>query len=210
MTSATLDEFTSNGQDIDVEKEFSIDGDFPPDNHIYVLVLGAGSAPGYSAQIAAFIEPVDSQDAPTDLDITPNAVSLRYKAELSEETYHVPARADKVTINWVDGMEEKENALGQPWRWNQVHQVMLFFIEGMDAAGLEENFLDLEPLADETYVYEAMTAEPISLDMLEDENGVPFEGFDRTDGLWIIALRCTINCNNPAPKYLTVLDPCIE
>jgi hypothetical protein len=38
-----------------------------------------------------------------------------------------------------------------------------------------------------------------------DDKGNSFPGVD-SNGTWLVALLCT-NCRNPAPYYLTVLEP---
>jgi len=46
----------------------------------------------------------------------------------------------------------------------------------------------------------------VNLSTFTNESGQPFTGIDDT-GTWVLALSCG-DCRNPAPWYLTILEPC--
>jgi hypothetical protein len=72
---------------------------------------------------------------------------------------------------------------------------------------LEDRFLELETIASTGYQATVQSDEPTLLSALEDQAGNPFPGIDDT-GVWVLALFCDRYCDNPAPWYLTVLEPC--
>jgi hypothetical protein len=72
-------------------------------------------------------------------------------------------------------------------------------------ADLEANFLDLELIADQMYRSEVTAGTSISLTELTTDDGAPFTGIDG-EGTWVVALFCG-GCKNPAPWYLSVLQP---
>jgi hypothetical protein len=65
----------------------------------------------------------------------------------------------------------------------------------------------LEIIADEQYTLDLRYTDPQEFGALLDEQGNPFGGIESTDGTWVLALLCA-GCYNPAPKYLTILEPC--
>jgi hypothetical protein len=77
----------------------------------------------------------------------------------------------------------------------------------LTVADLEAQFLFLEDRADGWYSGEVQSGESMDLSTLVDANGAPFLGID-SNGVWLVALFCTANCNNPAPWSITFLTPC--
>ncbi len=47
----------------------------------------------------------------------------------------------------------------------------------------------------------------LDLSTFENASGATFPGIDGT-GVWLVALFCTSECNNPAPWSITVPRPC--
>jgi hypothetical protein len=73
---------------------------------------------------------------------------------------------------------------------------------------LDEQFLNLREIATDTWSGKVTSG--ISMDLstlVNDRTGAPFSGVDST-GVWLMALFCTKNCNNPAPWSITVLQAC--
>ena len=77
---------------------------------------------------------------------------------------------------------------------------MLGYYAGATVEDLQEQFLDLELIADQTWSIELTGTTGYDLAEIPD-----FTGFT-TDGTWILALTCS-TCANPAPLFLTVLEP---
>lgn len=207
-TSVHLSELTSFGMDVDAEKFFDSNGEFPSSENIFVILLGSGSAIGGGAKMVAFLEPVESPTAATKLDVTGDSITLDYEANLTgAQRYTVPINTADIIVDWRQ-MDGKTNAMGLPWRPNQVQQVLVAHYPDKSPADLEAQFLDLEIMTDEMYTFEPPTVQPVSLSSLVDAEGNLFTGITNGPGTWILALQCTMNCNNPAPKYLTILEPC--
>ena len=203
---ATLDQFGSFGTKVDAETFFHSTHPFPSDDYKFVLVFGRGTTIGYDAVSAAFLKPVASPNAPKDLKLDNDAISLRYTAKLNRETYSIPQDGN-TTFDWLE-MIGQPNALGQALTPNQVGKIMLTFYKDKNIDELEESFIDLEAIADRKYAYSLSTPEPVSIFSMTDENGNVFDGFEEEEGTWLISLWCTNSCNNPAPKFLATLSPC--
>lgn len=207
-TEAYLSEFTSGGKDADAETYFrASEGQFPSDEYIFVLVAGRGSSIGYDAVSAAFLKPVQSDTAETGITLDDESVSLTYEVSLNSNSYRVPRDTGDTVLDWTDMLGE-ENAVGEEFTPNHAGLVMLTFYRGLDLSELQENFLDLEIIADKKYSTEPPDPTPITLSDLTDEDGNAFSDFGEEEGTWLLSLWCTSGCNNPAPKYLTSLSPC--
>ena len=76
----------------------------------------------------------------------------------------------------------------------------------MNVYDLEDNFLDIEYLAEDFYTTMVVSGASVNLNTLVDEEGDVFSGINH-EGLWIIALICG-DCANPAPWFLSTLQPC--
>ena len=67
-------------------------------------------------------------------------------------------------------------------------------------SALAEDFLDLEQLAEDRWELDVTGRTSASLGELDGFGGVD------ADHRWLLALRCS-TCRNPAPRFLTVLEP---
>ena len=109
------------------------------------------------------------------------------------------------TFDWsgltIDGQ-------GQELISADVDMLMIGFYEGWSREDLESNFLDIEIEATKLYQADHPGGTRADLSQLVDEDGVAFDGLSG-DGIWIFALRCSL-CYNPAPLFLTVLEPTPE
>ena len=98
------------------------------------------------------------------------------------------------------------NAFGNPWTQRSVDEVMIGHYS-LTRAELTAQFLGLENIADELYRGPVVAGATVDLTTLIDETtGALFAGIDGT-GTWILALNCK-ECSNPAPWFLTILEPC--
>ena len=208
IAEGSLDKFCSFGYCPHTEEFFNVKGIYPPDEHIFVLVIGRGNGIGEDAIAAAFINPVDDPEAATDLDIDDSAITLTYEMSFSEKSFRVISDPAGITLDWVDMIGEN-NALGQVFYPSDAGRIMLTFYRDKGLADLEESFVDLADIADEKYTFEPPDPTPITLDMLEDEAGNAFASFNEEAGTWLLSFWCISGCNNPAPKYLAVVEPCI-
>jgi hypothetical protein len=191
-----------------------------PSMYTIAVMPSTGSAPGQGARMiqALLLDPAASTTA---LSITGNTkvapgsnghtggtdgttMSVTYDVDLEALAPTLfPSGQAGVTIDWK-GLTT--NGLGREWIPRSISQVMVGHYT-KTLKELEDDFLDLEGLADKLYRAEVPSDEPFTLTSLMDEQGQAFAGIDGT-GTWILALSCTIYCANPAPWYLTVLKPC--
>ncbi|MDP2307269.1 MAG: hypothetical protein Q8P18_14680 [Pseudomonadota bacterium] len=86
-------------------------------------------------------------------------------------------------------------------------QLMIARYDGRTLDDLEANFIDIELIADEMYTADVYDVADYTADlsMATNADGVAFSGFG-ADSLWLVALRCTTVCTNPAPPFLTVVQ----
>ena len=204
----SLDKFCSFNYCPGTEEFFNVNGIYPPDEHIFVLVVGRGTAIGGDAVAAAFINPVDDPDAPTNLALDDSAITLTFDMSFPENSFRVISDPAGITLDWVDMIGER-NALGQVFYPSDTGRIMLTFYKDMALTDLEEHFVDLEDIADRKYTFEPPDPTPITLDMLENEAGEAFASFGEEAGTWLLSFWCISGCSNPAPRYLTVVEPCI-
>jgi hypothetical protein len=65
----------------------------------------------------------------------------------------------------------------------------------------------LEEFADGWWSTDELAGTSVELGTLTAEDGGAFSGIT-ADGLWLLALFCTANCNNPAPISIAFLEAC--
>ncbi len=193
-TCTNLSEFTFFGTVIDVPEQYNEEGG------TYLLLLTTGTEVGVGARMLTFLEPTSSSDNTT-VDISAGCGVLDFEADLhSMET--LPICTDGTwTVDWS---ELTLDGLGNELESDNIDHVMLGFYEGMTVDDLEAQFLDLELMA--TTLYELDLEGGSSADLGQASDGTSyFSGFSG-DGVWILALQCS-RCYNPAPLFLTVLEP---
>ncbi|MBN1609054.1 MAG: hypothetical protein JW940_20670 [Polyangiaceae bacterium] len=99
------------------------------------------------------------------------------------------------------------NGQGNELIYATIDRLLIGFYKEKTPADLEARFFDIETLA--TSLWELALTGGRTADLVQAvEHGTDaaFEGFTRTDGVWILALLCS-TCQNPAPVVLTILDP---
>ena len=185
-TCAQLSAFDFFGTPIDVPAQYNSDGG------TYLLMLSTGTTPGQGARMLTFLDP--SADSETvEVDIEDGCGVLDFEASLGGRTLRVEDEGPWL----VDWSALTTNGAGNPFTSGFVDEVTVAFYEGMDPAALEAGFLDLELLATEQWTVE----------LSEARTQVELEAIDLSrDGTWLLALRCS-TCSNPAPLFLTVLEP---
>jgi hypothetical protein len=175
----------------------------PPDMNTYTVILSDGdlSANGDARMMQSFV--LDAESDNTTVTLTDDSTGLEYETDLEalEPTLVMPGSA-AVTIDWGD-MEV--TSMGTEFLPNQITEARIAHYTETPAE-LEEQFLDLELIAAETYETVVESGVSISLDKFKNEAGATFPGIT-SDGTWILALICG-SCRNPAPWYMTILKPC--
>ncbi|MES2644376.1 MAG: hypothetical protein V4850_33125 [Myxococcota bacterium] len=193
-TCANLADFSFFGTTIDVAEEYTAAGG------TYMLLLTEGVVAGVGARMITFLSPEEGNTT-TEVSVGDGCGLLEVDADLEALT-SVPLPADgPFLVDWstltIDGQ-------GNPIAVEDIDGLMIAFYEGETPATLETQLLDLELNATELYNL-TLTGETTA--DLADATGASgaFTGFSG-DGTWMLALRCS-RCYNPAPVFLTVMDP---
>ena len=112
-----------------------------------------------------------------------------------------PRRHGRADAGFGDDEEERLGGTFIPT--NIAHAIVGHYTQ--TATELETQFLDLETIAQTLYPMDIPYGTVLDFSMLMDKGGNAFKGIDST-GTWLVALVCT-TCRNPAPWYLTILQP---
>lgn len=176
---------------------------YPPDEHTYTFIIATGSliSGGRSRMIQSLkLDPASSN---TTVTLSNDSTKLEYTVDLHslQPTLVPPGKAD-LSVDWADILT---NAMGNTFQPTQITEVRVAHYT-QTPAELEEEFLDLELIADNTWRNQEIAGTSIDLSMLTDENGQAFPGIS-AEGTWVLGLVCGA-CRNPAPWYITFLKPC--
>ncbi len=181
---------------------------YPPEQYTFAVLVQDVGDPGHGIRMVqpAYLDPeaVDAYVA-----VTNESATLSYTTDLTlVQPVQVPTMNPNITVSW-SGMIGQPNALGQVWDVRKVDEVMVGHYP-FTPAELNERFLDLEQpgVADRLYRAAVTQGNEWLLSTMTDEAGQPFTGIDNSTGTWILALNCTAKCSNPAPWFLTILQPC--
>ena len=129
--------------------------------------------------------------------IVNDSAHLGYTVDIDVSTFPVPFGTDKIHIDWAS---LEKNGCDQDVDLSDIDRVLVArYDEG--TADIEADFLHVRELAEESYLGDVTGYGDAWLDqVLEDEAGDPFPGFD-DNGTWLIALECS-TCLNPSPPFL--------
>ncbi|HJN77718.1 MAG TPA: hypothetical protein QGF58_27605 [Myxococcota bacterium] len=184
-------DFTLLGNDIDVENQFRLETDKIAS---WLVVVQSGTTPGVGSRMLKFLSPVSESDV-TEIAIENTDTVLDFSVAI-DGSMSFPSGTNEVRVDWsgltVDGLQNDFDHGG-------IDRIMISHYAELSAADLEQQFLDLELVADDLYDAELNGVTSLMLSELEG-----FEGIDGA-GTWVLALRCS-TCTHPAPPYLTVLE----
>jgi hypothetical protein len=191
----TLSAFTFFGTPIDVLNEYVADAG------TYMLVFTTGTTPGIGARMITFLEPVEGETA-TAVDVGEGCGVVTVDADLASATPLVVPRTGPFTLDWsaltTDGQ-------GGTMQLNRIDGILVAYYEGATVAELEGEILDL--MLDATWLWPGGTVSGSAYDFVEGwGDGVGFDTYPEGEGTWLIGLTCS-RCYNPAPLFLTVLQP---
>jgi hypothetical protein len=197
-TDALLTDFTFFGTDPEIVPLFEADAG------TWMLLLTTGTTIGVGARMIAFLEP--AAGGPESASITGGCDVLDYESNLSS-LKPISVLADGPwQVDWsaltIDGRTGDELDL------DSIDEVMIGRYPGLELSDLESQFLDIELIADGLWRLDPDDERSVDLSLAVDEEGGSFPGFD-AGAAWVLALRCT-TCSNPAPPFLTVLEPWTE
>ncbi|MDP2315671.1 MAG: hypothetical protein Q8P41_22425 [Pseudomonadota bacterium] len=193
-TCANLEDFSFFGTGIDVTEEYTEAGG------TYMLLLTQGTTPGVGARMITFLEPRAAETI-TEVSIGDGCGLLAVDADLEAATRVPIPAAGPFTVDWseltIDGQ-------GNPIAVEDIDGLMIAFYAGETPASLETQLLDLELVATDLYTMPLTGATTADLAGATGASGA-FTGFSG-EGTWLLALRCS-TCYNPAPIFLTVVEP---
>jgi hypothetical protein len=197
-TCTKLSSFSLAGSKFDVEDQYVESADT-----VYLLILSKGTVPGVGARTMTFVKPTEASTN-TDVSASSGCGMLDFQADLGDAAVvSVPAQKPWV-VDWEDvTLDGQGNAIYYP----NIDRLMLGFFEDKTVAELEAGIFDIEQTA--TSLWNIQLTGGRSADLAtarERTSGEPFAGFDRTDGVWLLALLCG-ECQNPQPIVLSVLEP---
>jgi hypothetical protein len=132
--------------------------------------------------------------------------TLAFDADLRNQK-RIPMAQNNPALS-VDWNYLTVNALGNTFIFPMITRVVVAHYPA-NVCQIEDDFLNLQTTWDKWYFEDlAFTVEgAYDLTRLKDEQGNAFSGISQGPGTWMFALFCT-NCPNPAPWFMTVLQPC--
>ncbi len=190
---AQLSEFSFLGTPIDVPAEYTAGAG------TFLLLLAEGTTPGVGARMLAFLEPTLG-DTTTEVSVPSGCGVVDVAADLSSLT-PVPLADAPWSVDWSALTRDGQ---GNPVAAGDIDSLMLGFYAGATPEDLAARLFDLEADADALYTLPLTGATTADLADATGSSG-PFPGLSG-DGTWLLALRCG-SCYNPAPIFLTVLEP---
>ena len=184
---------------------------YTPSNSTYLLGAQTGTdMVGSGIRMLQSFE-LDPSSTNTTVNLTNSSTTLTYTADLhSLHPTGVPAATAALTLDWsqlsTNGLGETLSEDGSPGtapRTNIASAIVGHYSQ--TPAQLESQFLDLQTIAEDLYTAVIPSGTVLDFTHLRDKSGNSFPGVGST-GTWLVALMCP-GCRNPAPYYLTILDP---
>lgn len=206
LTSAGLYDFTTFGVPLEPEELMPyIDPEqLDPATHSYTFMAAQGTTPGEGTQMIASFR-LDPETDNTLVEMTSESTILDFSADLSSlEPQRIPAGEADINLEWGN---IAMNAMGQEFVARSIGEVMVAKYS-LTPQELEEQFLDLELIADDIWRGEVTVGTDLTLSELTNDAGEAFTGID-DEGTWIVALVCS-TCANPAPWYISILETCSQ
>jgi hypothetical protein len=204
MTTGNLHDFLLNGTAISTEmfNDYFDATKYTPANTTFLVAVQTGTELGQQVRMLQAFE-LDTASSVTDVALTDTSTRLSYTANLRSLTITgVPSGTPALMLDWS---QMKTNAHGAPFETTAITSVIVSHFS-QSPAELEKRFLDLDQIALASYRAGVPAGTTLDLSTLEDDFGMTFPGIN-DQGTWLVGLMCG-NCRNPAPWYLTILEPC--
>jgi hypothetical protein len=193
LTEADLTDLTFFGTDPEIVSEYA------EGSGTWMLLLASGTTPGVGTRILHFIEPLASSEN-TEIDFPDGCGMLDFDADLlSKQTTAISTEGPWV-LDWTD---LSIDGRGNDFNHSSIDGVMVGRYADLSVEDLQNQFLDIELMADDLWTIELTGGSTADLANLSGDT--PFTDFS-AEGTWIVALRCSL-CSNPAPLFLSVLAP---
>jgi hypothetical protein len=178
--------------------------EYASNTHTFMLTAASGTMAGKNTQMLTYFR-LDPSSANTRVALTNDSALMAYSVSLqSARPVLVPPSKADLNIDWS---KMTINALGDEYVGSQITRAMVAHFSGLSLRDLEEQFLNLESLADGWWQADVPSDTNINLSTAVNEGGSPFAGIDNT-GVWLVGLMCDVGCNSPAPWSITILAPC--
>ncbi|HEY6475626.1 MAG TPA: hypothetical protein VI456_03540 [Polyangia bacterium] len=176
---------------------------YPQDKYTFLLMAQSGTDVGKKPHSIALFN-IDPGSSTQSLSLTNDSAKLTYSVDLERaQPMLVPAGVPALTIDWTAMMT---NCLGNDYDGSQITEAAVAHFTSKTLPDLQQDFLNLENLADGWWSGAPPAGRSVDLSTLTDANGAAFPGIDG-NGIWMAALFCGA-CNNPAPWSITILQPC--
>jgi len=203
-TSGHLYDFLVNGTPV-TQQMFDTYFDaamYTPANSSFLVAVQQGADIGREIRMLQSFN-LDAASSVTNVALTDSSTQLTYTANLHSLTITgVPGGTPALTLDWS---QMTTNALGRAFTEGYVTSAVVGHYT-QTPAQLEADFLDLDRIAVATYRADIPSGSVLDFRTLKDASGGSFPGIDGT-GTWLVGLFCG-NCRNPAPWYMTILEPC--
>lgn len=174
---------------------------YPPANTTFLIAAQTGAILGNDLRMMQAFQ-LDPTSTNTTVNLTNGSTTLSYSADLHHlHPTGVPAGEAAMTLDWG---RMKTNALGVTFDPTQITSAIVGHYD-QTPDQLEAQFGDLRTIATHLYSANIVSGAVLDFTALADSAGNRFPGVDAT-GTWLVALMCD-NCRNPAPWYLTILEP---
>jgi len=202
-TSAMLYDFGINGTPVS-SSDFNTYFDaskYPASGNTFLAAIETGTNLGTGIRMLQAFQ-LDAASSNTTVTLTNSSTKLQYSANLhSLQPTGVPASTPGLSLDWGN---MKKNALGADFITTNITSAIVGHYS-QTPSQLESQFLDLQTIAMDLYTADIPSGTVLDFTTLKDSKGNAFPGVDST-GTWLVALTCG-NCRNPAPWYLTILEP---
>jgi hypothetical protein len=209
ITSANLFDLTGPGGVPLTEEELLsyVDTDtYSPDNHVYQVMLAEGLVLGSGTRLLHFVR-LDPEETNTLVTLTDDSTVLDYAVDLtSSQKIGLPPERSDIVLDWTDDSLLTKNAIGNEFKPTAITRVMVGHYPDLTLAEIEEQFLQIDTIAQDLWTAGISAGTRISLSELQTEDGKPFTGIDR-QGTWLVALVCG-SCALPTPWFIGVLESC--
>ena len=161
VSSGELFDFTEFGAPIDTDTLLDyVDPDvFPPDEHAYTVMVSTGTTPGKGTRMVQGFR-MDPSSTNTEVVLDENSTKLTFTVDLVDlKPIQVPAGMRDITIDWSD---IATNAMGAEFDPRAITEVVVGKFS-QTTQELEDQFLDLDLIADELYWGNVSSGESFSL-----------------------------------------------
>jgi len=177
--------------------------EFPQDSHTFLATVQTGMIVGKNTRMLHTFN-LDPNATETHLALTNASTTLEFTVDLDlARAEGMPLGTPSIEFDWS---QMTKTSLGNEFDPLQVNEAVVAHFS-LTRAELEQNFLNLREIHDAWYSTTSIAGTKVNLGSLTSESGATFPGIG-ADGLWLVALFCTEDCNSPAPWSITFLEPC--